>query len=288
MTITQIILASLNIIAAGVMLWFASQAAYARHAWTATLRYYEQQRDGDSTADWLASLNPQQLQTLRGRIVIDDAVIAGLKPDERKRIHDALLSDSGSKSDAAVRHEIAKLFWNTGQHAEYEKGADGKLTLKNVTDDKEPNPPTKLIQGDDLKKLADALGPAGFTSLIRQAIQQQHPRLALGEREAVNKVYDARRRLADLNGQIAKVQSEVQLLTERRDVEKALLAQAQQENLERRREITRLQADVEEALGAYTMALGRESDKKRQLEELLKQINKTIEDINRLDAEIGK
>lgn len=291
MTITQIVLGSLNIIAAAVMLWFASQAAYARAHWTSTLRAYERQRDGEPTGDWLATLTPQQLQILKGKVVIDDAVISTLKPEDRQRISQALLADnSGAKSEASLRQEIARLFWNTGQRAEYEKAADGKgLNLKNVTDDKEyqqQNPPKKLIEGNDLDTLAKAIGPAGFTSLIRQAVQQQYPRLALGEREALNKLYDSRRRLADLNGQIAKIKAEVALLTERRDVEKALLQQAQQENQDRRREITRLQADVEEALGAYTVALGREADKKRELEELQKRISKTIQDIDSLDAKI--
>src|SRR5437588_277798 len=80
--------------------------------------------------------------------------------------------------------------------------------------------------------------------------------------------------------QMAKVKAEVDSLTERRDVEKALLAQAQQENLERRREITRLQADVEEGIAAVTVALGRESDKRRELEEIQQRAAKAIEEIN--------
>lgn len=292
MTITQIVLASLNIIAAGVMLWFASQAAYAREHWVHRVRDYEQMRDGQATGDWLANLNQQQLQILRGKIVIDESVIAALKPEDRDKIRRELSRGSeaeGSKSDAAIRQEMAKLFWNTGQHARFEVGADGKKVFKEAVDDQayqQQNPPMKLIQGNDLDTLARFIGPAGYTALIRQAILQQYPRLALDEREALNSVYDARRRLADLNSQITKTKAEVDLLTQRRDVEKGLLQQAQQENVERRREITRLQADVEEGMGALTVALGRQADKKRQLDEIQQQITKTIAEIDKLDAQL--
>jgi hypothetical protein len=92
--------------------------------------------------------------------------------------------------------------------------------------------------------------------------------------------------LADLNSQIAKLKEEVATLTSRRDIEKALLQQAELENLERRREITRLQADVEEAAAAYALALGREADKKRQQEELSQRARQTVQTSNQLIEEI--
>jgi hypothetical protein len=290
MTITQIVLASLNVIAAGIMLWFASQSAYARAQWTHTVRALEQQRDGLATADWLRELNQQQLQALRGKIVIDESVISGLKPEERDRIRAQLQAGGegeGVKSDLAIRQELAKLFWNTGQRAVFEK-KDGKTELKSIVDDaayQQQNPPAKLT-GADLDTMARLIGPAGFTQLIRLAIRQQYPRLDMESREALNKLYDNRRRLTDLNNQIAKIRAEVENLNERRDVEKALLQQAEFENLERRREITRLQADVEEAQAAYALALGREADKKRQFEELKQKANQSVENSTKLVEEI--
>src|SRR5262249_21323301 len=116
----------------------------------------------------------------------------------------------------------------------------------------------------------------GFSKLVRAAIQQHYPVLALDTREAAAKVYFARSRLADARSQHAKIKGEVEELTKRRDVEKELLREAEFENLERRREITKLEADVEEALASLTLALGREADKKRVFEDIRQKSAQTV------------
>ncbi len=80
----------------------------------------------------------------------------------------------------------------------------------------------------------------------------------------------------------ARIKVEVDELGKRRDVEKELLRQAEYENLERRREITKLEADVEEALSALTLALGREADKKRTFEEIKQKTTKAADDSDKL------
>ncbi len=303
MTITQIVLASLNIIAAGVLLWLASMSAYARTAWTQYIRGLERQRDGIATGSWLKDLNDNQLDVLRGRVTIDRSVVENLDPALRTRIINQLGGDSQEgdgklKSDHAVRQELARLFWwNTGQRLVVEKQGD-KSEVK-LLDDREfqqNNPPTKLFEVADpgnavlkdegIRKLAAYIGPEGFAQILRIAIRQQYPRLELDEREGLRKLYFARRQLAELNTQIAKVQAEVKDLTERRDFEKTLLQQSETENQERRREITRLQADVEEALVAYTLALGREADKKREQQTIQQRSSEVAQTSTKLVDEI--
>ena len=147
---------------------------------------------------------------------------------------------------------------------------DGEKKSYTLVDDAQKQSPGKLLNIEDPEVAAWArkLGPGGFARLVRAAIQQQYPLLELDTREAAAKLYFARNRLADAKIQQAKVKTEVDDLTKRRDVEKELLRQAEFENLERRREITKLEADIEDAMSALTLALGREADKKRIFEEI--------------------
>lgn len=285
MTITQIVLASLNIVVAILMFYMAGQSAYARAAWTAHVRGLERNRDGFTTADWLKDLKENELNILRGRVVVDETTFMSLEPAERRNMLQKLSGSSDNervKSDEAIRQEIASLFWSTGQRTLIKK--DGEKKSYTLVDDAQKQSPGKLlnIEDPDVAAWARKLGPAGFTKLVRAAIQQQYPLLELDTREAAARLYFARNRLADAKTQQAKVKTEVDDLTKRRDVEKELLRQAEFENLERRREITKLEADVEDAMSALTLALGREADKKRIFEEIKQKSAQTADASDKL------
>jgi hypothetical protein len=293
MTITQIVLGSLNIIAAGVMLWFAAQAAYARAAWVNHMRQYEEMRDGLNTGKWINTLTPDQLQLLKARVNINEGAFWALSPEDRTRLVNALKGAVEEAdlvkpvSEEDIRQEIGRLFWNTGQRTQMGKRGDAKEYT--VVEDARANPPQKLFSDDaDIQNLAKRLGPRGFTKLVRAAIEQQYPKLDLDLREAASRLYFARGRLADAEAQQKRIKADVDLLVTRRDVERQLLTQAEAENLERRREITRLQADVEEAFGAYTVALGRELDRQRLLADLQQKQQQALQASGQLVEQIQK
>lgn len=287
MTITQIVLASLNIIVAIAMFYLAGQSAYARQAWTAHVRGLERLRDGFSTADWIKELRPEQLEVLRNRVIVDENTLSTLEPADRQAILARFRGQSETeqfKSDEAIRQEIAALFWNTGLRTITKK--DGENKTYTVTEQKTVAP-GKLLDinnpdNADIQNLARKLGPIGFSKLVRAAAQHQYPQLDLDVREAAAKLYFARARLADAEQQKARVKNEVEELSKRRDIEKELLRQAEFENLERRREITKLEADVEEAMAALTVALGREADRKRLFEEIKQKTSNTVDNSDKL------
>lgn len=305
MTITQIVLGSLNILAAGVMMWFAAQSAYARAQWVHHMRAFEQMRDGMNTGEWLKALGQNELQLLRTKVNIDESTFYMLSPEERTQIVNRLKGATEDadlnrpRSEEEIRQAIASLFWNTGQRTVVTRQGDTRKY--EVFDDpgyQARNPASKLAYNQDdiaagkadaeIQRLAATLGPRGFAKLVRAAIEQQYPRIELDQREAAAKLYFARSRLADAKTAQAKVEEEVQLLTSRRDVESQLLAQAETENRQRRLEITRLQADVEEALAAYTLALGRELDKQRLFADLKLKAEQTVNGSNKLVDDIRK
>lgn len=308
MTITHIVLGSLNIIAAAVMLWFAGQSAYARAQWTHHMRAYEQMRDGLNTGEWIRSLDANQLQLLRTRVTIDESTFYALPEAERAQIMSRLRGATEGEStrpasEAEIRSAIASLFWNTGQRTVVTKR--GETKEYQVTNDEEyqkRNPPSKLLinpdpnaaaadaerANADIVRLAGLTGPRGFTKLVRAAIEQQYPRIEQEVKDATRRLYFSRARLADITEQQNKVKADVALLVSRRDVEQQLLGQAEAENLARRREITRLQADVEEALAAYTTALGRELDRQKLYAELKLKSEQTTNASDKLVNEIQK
>jgi len=305
MSITQIILGSLNIIAAGVMLWFAAQSSYARMRWYDYMHQYEVMRDGMNTGEWITSLGPAELQTLRSRIKIDESTFYMLPPADRAAIVAKLrgATEGGEDrpaSEEEIRSAIAGLFWHTGQRTLVTRNGQTKQhQVQNDKDYQDRNPASKLLvtQQDlaspesnkaDIVKLAAAVGPRGFTKLVRAAIEQQYPRIQEDIRDAASRLYFTRARLADVKAQQAKVQEDVKALAARRDVEQQLLAQAEAENLARRREITRLQADVEEALASYTTALGRELDRQRLYADLKLKVEQTVGTNDKLINEIQK
>lgn len=274
MTITQIVLASLNILAAIGMFYLAGQSAYARAAWTAQVRGLERLRDGISTSDWLKELKGPEHEILRGRIFVDESTFMTMEPADRQSLLGKLRGGEGEsnrvKSDDAIRSEIASLFWSTGQRVQMKADGDKKnFVLVNDAQAQERNPARKLTMDDpELATWARKLGPAGFTKLVRAALHQQYPNLELDVREAAAKLYFARNRLSEARDDQIRIKNEVEELAKRRDVEKELLRQAEFENLERRREITKLEADVEEAMAALTLSLGREADKRRLAERI--------------------
>lgn len=289
MTITQIILASLNIVVAIGMFYLAGQSAYARAAWTAHVRGLERNRDGLQVANWLNELPAAQKEILKSKISVDANTFMALDPEVRAA---ALASLKGTdtdhermKSEEGIRQEIASLFWSTGERTTVKKDGDKfSYTVIEDADAQKKTPASKLLKPDDpeVAVWAKKLGPAGFTKLVRAAIQQQYPQLELDTREAGAKLYFARARLADAQAQQARVKAEVEELTKRRDVERELLRQAEFENLEKRREITKLEADIEEALAGLTLALGREADKKRLYEEIKQKTTQTASDSDKI------
>jgi hypothetical protein len=293
MTIAQIVLASLNILVAIAMFYLAGQSAYARAAWIAQVRGLEKLRDGSPTGEWLKELPAPQQQALQGRIFVDESTFLGMDPAVRQELLGKLRAvgeapHHRARSDEGIRSEIASLFWSTGQRVQVAKDGDNrKFTVVNDEAAQKNTPPDKLFLDDpEVAVWAKKLGPAGMNKLIRAALQQQYPQLAMQVREAAAKVYFSRIRLAEAILDRDKLKEEVTELGKRRDVEKELLRQAEFENLERRREITRLEADVEEAMSALTLSLGREADKLRLAEEVKQKSKKAIDDSEKLVSDI--
>src|SRR4029079_10941971 len=116
MTITQIVLGSLNIVAAGVMMWFAAQSSYARQQWVHHMRAYEQMRDGVNTGEWIKALGPNELQILRTKVNIDDTTFYMLPPEERLQIVNRMKGAVGGdelnrpRSEEEIRQAVASLF----------------------------------------------------------------------------------------------------------------------------------------------------------------------------------
>src|SRR6476619_2225934 len=130
MTITHIILGSLNILVAGVMLWFAAQSAYARAQWNNYMRQYEEMRDGRNKGLWIQSLDERQRNLLRTRVVIDESILYALPADQKAQIMNQLrgaveAADEKPASEERIRQEITRLFgWNTGQRSVVTKRGD--------------------------------------------------------------------------------------------------------------------------------------------------------------------
>lgn len=290
MTITQIVLACLNIIAAGVMFWFASQSYVARVTWENYLRQVEAFKTGKETGEWAKELKPEMLERITDHVVVDETFLSALPSDVQRRVKqlsdDKKAGDEKSftkrvKSDSAKRLEIAKQFQSLGMVMQ--RDANGKVQLIQGQKDS----PRKLYDGS-LENLAKELGPVDFTRLVRIVHRQQLPRLA-GEEDRVANIFLTNRRIRDsLLDQRERLDVDIDLLTKRRDFEKVLVEEAEYDNLQRQREITRLQSELDEFISSRNITLGRETDVRRKLEEMKRIIDETTKKNSELEQKIEK
>lgn len=267
MTWTTRILAILNVLAAFVLFYAAARSATARHAWAERLKNLRELRDGLTTETWLAKLPDAQLDAAAERIQLTPELIARMPA----AIQDKLRVLEARKQAAGLRRH--RVLSDTQQRA-----ALGHLTF----DPKDPKADPGLLRLDkgEIRELAKDLGPAGFTRLIREAILVHKPRLQAEARELAETKASLLRLRNSIQADIEKLKADVELLTDRRRAEEFLRERLSYENVERRRELSRLYAELEEAQHAADVAAGREADALNQLEETRSRIS-NLEELNR-------
>jgi hypothetical protein len=267
MTWTTRILAILNVLAALVLLYAAAQSATARNAWAERLKNLRELRDGLATETWLAKLPDAQLDAAAERIQLTPELIARVPP----AVQDKLRVLEARKQAAGLRRH--RLMSEAQQRA-----ALGHLTF----DPKDPKADPGLLRLDkgEIRELAKDLGPAGFTRLIREAILIHKPRLQAEARELAETKASLLRLRNSIQADIEKLRADIELLTDRRRAEEFLRERLAYENVERRRELSRLYAELEEAQHAADVAAGREADALNQLEETRNRIS-NLEELNR-------
>lgn len=267
MTWTTRILAILNVLATFVLFYAAAQSYSARNAWAQRLEQRRAQRDGLATEAWLAKLPDAQLDALGDRIQLTPELIARVPPE----IQEKLRALEARKQAAGIRTHRA--LSDTQQ-----RSALGHLTF----DPKDPKADPGLLRlgKAEIADLAKDLGPAGFTRLIREAILIHKPRLMAEARELAETKASLLRLRASIQVDIEKLKADVELLTDRRRAEEFLRERLAYENVERRRELSRLYAELEEAQHAADVAAGREADALNQLEEVRNRIAR-LEELNR-------
>lgn len=282
MTWTTRILAILNIIAIGVLFYAAGRSAYQRAAWTQFLEERAKKyRDGQTTQAWLASLNSEQMGKLLDRMEVTPLLLSRLPEADRAKIealerakknqYEALKARGDKppyryKSESEQRQQLAKLAVN-----------DNEL---------DSNPGKLLTVGGDMDKMQEALGPAGFLRLVREAIALNKPKLLAEEQRLVEAKASLLRQKENFEKDIAKFTEEIARLEARLKDERDLRERMETENRARRSEITQLYAEIEEAMHARDVALGREQDMRRQLAEIQDRIGKTTARIVGLEKAI--
>lgn len=267
MTWTTRILAILNVLAAFVLFYAAAQSATARNAWAERLKNLRELRDGLPTEAWLAKLPDAQLDAAAERIQLTPELIARVPP----AIQDKLRALEARKQAAGLRRH--RVLSDAQQRA-----ALGHLTFD--PRDSKADPGLLRLDKGEIRELAKDLGPAGFTRLIREAILVHKPRLQAEARELAETKASLLRLRNSIQADIEKLKADVELLTDRRRAEEFLRERLAYENVERRRELSRLYAELEEAQHAADVAAGREADALNQLEETRSRIS-NLEELNR-------
>jgi chromosome segregation ATPase len=246
-----IILGFLNVIAAGFLLVLSAKDFGARAAWTQHIADEIRVRDG------LVRLGEMETDDETKKLIDGDQKL-GLEPlsDEAKK----KLQELNVKSLFSQRRAVA----TTRLEPLQSKG-------------------TELISARDgsdkpIDKLRNAIGPKDLQKLLQNYYMLRHPELRAEEQQVAEQKATQLALRETYNKQISQLQIEIERLTERLDAEKKVTAQQELENEERRKELSNLYAELEEALAARALAEGRLKDlqdhlarTKRRFAELSKQ-----------------
>ncbi len=255
MTWTTRILAILNVLAAFVLFYAAAQSYTARNAWARHLELLRERRDGVSTGKWFEKLPDAQLNLLADRIELTPELIERMPAG----IQEKLKSLEARKQAAGIR--------GYRQKSELQQRTEAGRVTYDPRDPRADPGKLRLNQGE-IADLARDLGPVGFTHLIREAILLSKPKLIAQERELAETKASLLRLRARINDDIERLRADVEHLNNRRAAEEFLRDRLTYENTERRRELSRLYVELEEAQHAADVALGREADAWNQLAEV--------------------
>ena len=254
-----IILGFLNIIAAGFLMSLATKDFYARVLWARHLD------DGYRIRDGLVRTNEFEDQDET------DKIVGGLSPEGQAKVKAYLAAYK-------ERHEELKALGKTKG-----EGVPSRHLLRRIAEETAFDPISdkgaKLRKGEqEADQLIKDLGPKDMLRLMHNHYMLRHPQLRAEEQQVAEQKATALALRETYNKQIAQLEIEINRLTERLGAEKSVVAQQEQENEERRKELSNLYAELEEALAARGLTEGRLKDlqdhlarTKRRFEELKKQ-----------------
>lgn len=251
------ILAFFNIVAALVLFYQAGRVFTVRQRWMAYLEAGEQVRDGVAT--------DQILEQAR-------SVIARLSPEQQQRLQEKIALLEIAESEYARRKLAADILLDPIQQ---QPGA---------------------INSDENKRKRGEIGAKEVREVIHEYFKYHFPRLQAEEQRLAaekDSLLQIRHRRQQ---RIAYLEQKIKEQEEYFKAEKALTAKVLAENQERRRELARLYAELEEAVAAREISLGRERDMKqrladaqRRVEQLTAENQQLVEQIRRAEtAQAGR
>jgi chromosome segregation ATPase len=246
-----IILGFLNIIAAGLMMSLAAKCFYARVGWNRHLADGLRVRDGLIRAGEMAGIDDETEKLLEG------------------------LSEEGRNKALAYKSLIAQRRAAAEEHF-------GKIK----------NSPTKLLvprtPGDELTKegeqLMKNLGPRDYAKLMHNHYLLRHPELRAEEQQLAEEKASLLARRESYKREIGLLTLEIERLKERLQAEKNVTQAQIVENEERRKELSNLYAELEEAIAVRALAEGRLKD----MEEHLARTRRRFAELRKQSDELEK
>jgi len=145
-----------------------------------------------------------------------------------------------------------------------------------------------IADSDDAKNIIKEYGPEYYRLLLRDQIVDQSPRLRDEEQTVAAKKATLVNIREDYKKQLALLEDQITQLKKDKDAEKTLTDQMLAENAQRRQELVRLYADLEEGLTARNAAQSREKDLQEQLDYMQKKLRRLAEKNQELAEEIRR
>jgi hypothetical protein len=184
------------------------------------------------------------------------------------------------KMDAQKREDIKRMY--ASAHAR-RKAAAGTSFDGFKTDVKR-----LIADSDDAKNIIKEYGPEYYRLLLRDQMVDQSPRLRDEEQTVAAKKATLVNIREDYKKQLALLDDQITQLKKDKDAEKTLTDQMAAENAQRRQELVRLYAELEEGLTARNAAQSREKDLQEQLDYMQKKLRRLAEKNQELAEEIRR
>jgi chromosome segregation ATPase len=258
-----IILGILNIIAAGFLMVLTIKDFHNRYAWTQHIA------DGNRIVNGLVQTGEIEDGDDETRKLIEGDPKLGLEPlseDARKKLDAMNVKSLFGKRRAAAQLRVEPF---------QDKGSE----LRSAGEGQEEKP---------IDKLRKALGPKDLQKLLQNHYMLRHPELRAEEQQLAEKKATALALKETYTKQIAQLDIDINRLTERLDAEKKVTAQQEQENEERKKELSNLYAELEEALASRALAEGRLKDLQDHLELTRRRYKELKDQTDKLEERIRK
>jgi hypothetical protein len=265
-----IILGFLNIIAAGFLMSLATKDFYARAGWSQHIL------DGYRVRDGLLRTSEFDDQDET------DKIVEGLSEEGKKQVREYL-------AEYKRRHEELK-------EKGLVKGKDGtpsKYVMRRQAEEIGFDPVrdkgSKLRVGEqEVDQMMKNLGPKDLQRLMQNHYMLRHPQLRAEEQQVAEQKATMLALRETYNKQIALLELEIARLNERLTAEKAVTTLQEQENEERRKELSNLYAELEEALAARGLAEGRLKDLQDHLARTKRRFAELSKETDQLEDRIRK